>query len=228
MDAIEIAKFIDHTELKPDSPYGRYTELCREALKYEFQSVCVNSFYVPLVKHFLLGFGHTNKIKVCSVVGFPFGSSSLLSKVVEAGDASANGADEIDVVINIGALKTQAYKRVQDELRSLRDIVKDKTLKVILEVGLLSSEEVKAACDICIETKCNYVKTSTGVNVKLTGEDTIGHVKLLKDCVQGTSVKVKASGGIKTLETVKTLLSLGVDRIGTSSSVKIMNELRGE
>jgi deoxyribose-phosphate aldolase len=225
---MDISKFIDHTELKPESPYSRYTELCREALEYQFASVCVNSFYVPLVSSYLKGFGHTGSVKVCSVVGFPFGASSLISKTVEVTDAIANGATEIDTVINIGALKSGASKRVKEELWTLRDVTKDKVLKVILEVGLLTDDEIKLACDLCIETNCNFVKTSTGFNIKLPIEKTKYYVSLLKSQTEQTSVKVKASGGIRTLSDLRLMLEVGADRIGTSNSVTIMKELELE
>jgi deoxyribose-phosphate aldolase len=194
-----IANYIDHTLLKPDSEYGRYTELCREAQEYGFHSVCVNPFYVPLVTS-LLKEGNLKGIKVCAVNGFPFGAHSTITKVLEASDAISNGATEIDTVINIGALKSNNLGRLKSELWALRDITRNRELKVILEVGLLTETEVKRACELCIETHCDFVKTSTGFNIKNTAEDTIRHSKLLLDCVKGTEVKVKASSGIKELQ----------------------------
>jgi len=223
-----ISEFIDHTLLKPDSVYGDYTNLCREAIEYKFYSVCVNSFYVPLVSRFLRDIEHDHKVKVCSVVGFPLGLSSIISKLTETNDAISNGATEIDVVVNISALKSGDYKRVKDELRVLKDLTKENILKVILEVGLLTEEQIKIGCELCIETNVDFVKTSTGFNVKLPIEETAQHVKLIKEFLKGSNLKIKASGGIKTLSDVQLMLQSGADRIGTSNSVSIMKELEGE
>ena len=220
----ELASRIDHTLLKPEAVFGDYTQLVRDAIKNKFFSVCVPSFYVNLAKHQV----HQSGVKVCSVIGFPFGNSSIESKIEEARQAIKDGADELDIVVNIGAVKSHDFKRVRDELIQVRKVTMGKILKVILETGLLDINDMSSSCNICIETEVDFVKTSTGVNVKLPPSTTSEHVARLKQFVQDTPVQVKASGGIKTLADVRLMLDAGADRIGTSSGVNILEELRGE
>lgn len=217
----EIAQYIDHTLLKPDASFEAYLQLCQEADQYHFHSVCVSSSWVPFIKKHLKG-----PSKICSAIGFPHGNNSTLSKLIEAGNALSNGATEIDTVLNIGALKSKDYDSIKTELNALKDLLQKNILKVILEVGLLTDEEVKKACELCIESKCDFVKTSTGFNHIHSEQDTINHAKLLLQNVQGTPVKVKASSFIRTLVGVQELIRLGVARIGCSKSVQIVNNLQ--
>lgn len=219
-----VASIIDHTLLDPAAPLGRYTELCREATKFKFASVCVNSTFVPLVYNILKQHPE-NHIATCSVVGFPFGSGSLESKVAEVNQIAIDGCNELDLVIPIYAVKSHDWHHVRKEIKAIRDEAPGHILKVILEVGLLTDDEIKYSTDICIEQNCDFVKTSTGVNVKIPIEKTTAYVQMLKNLVKGTNVKVKASGGIKTLEHCNLVIAAGADRIGTSNGVSIMQEI---
>jgi deoxyribose-phosphate aldolase len=224
---LEINRLIDHTELRPEQPFGRYTELCREAIFYKFSSVCINSFFIPLVYNILKNHPE-NGINVCSVIGFPFGTNDINSKCVEVHQAVGYGASELDVVVNISAVKTGDYKRVEDELSMLREASQGKVLKLILEVGVLTTYEIQRISEIAIALNYNYLKTSTGVNVKLPFEETLKYSKILVELTKNTALFVKASGGIKTLDQCRQLIDCGVKRIGTSNGVAIMQELQGE
>ena len=219
-----IASCIDHTELSPSAPFGRYTELTREAIANKFHSVCVNPFFIKLVSNLLKS--HP-EIAVCSVISFPFGLEDILSKCEEVDHALVHGATELDLVANISSLKSGDFKRYEDELRSIREESQGHVLKIILEVGLLTDTEIQKASEIAIKLNYNFLKTSTGVNIKLSFEETLKYSKMLVDLAEGSSTLVKASGGIKTLDQCRQLIDVGVKRIGTSSGVKIMEEFNG-
>jgi deoxyribose-phosphate aldolase len=229
---MDLAKVIDHTELQPNKPLGRYTELVREAIFHKFHSVCVSSFHTPLVANLLHSYVHTDmnlNIAVATTIGFPLGTSSIQAKVAEMQQAFNDGATEFDFVMNLSAARTGDWKRVKDEFVVLRNAIPttDKfhpILKCILEVGLLSDEEIKRACDIIVANKIDFCKTSTGFLAKLEPKQTARYVKLMADQVKGTGVLVKASGGIKTLNDVNLMLENGANRIGTSNGVSIMLE----
>ena len=218
----EMARFIDHTLLKPDSTRDDINHLCQEAIRFNFYSVCVNPIYVSLASKILQG----SDVKVCSVVGFPFGSNVPEVKAFEAEKAILDGANEIDMVINLGALKSGNLEKVRKDIQGVvnkaKDVQKDVKIKVIIETGLLSEKEKIIACKIVKESGADFVKTSTGINS--TGA-TIEDVKLLRKSV-GAELGVKASGGIRSYETAKNLITAGASRLGTSSGSKIINEIK--
>jgi deoxyribose-phosphate aldolase len=229
---MDIASIIDHTELQPNKPLGRYTELVREAIFHKFHSVCVSSFHTPLVANLLHSYVHTDmnlNIIVATTIGFPLGTSSIQAKIAEMKQAFNDGATEFDFCVNTGLIKTGEWKHTKDEFIALRNAIPstDKfhpVLKVILEVGLLEDDEIKRACDIAVASKIDFVKTSTGFLAKLEPKQTARYVKLMSDQVKGSGVLVKASGGIKTLNDVNLMLENGANRIGTSNGVSIMLE----
>lgn len=231
---MDIAKIIDYTLVKPQEPLGSYTELCRNAIRYKINTVCVNSFHVPLVSNLLHSYIHTDMnldIKIASTIGFPFGTSSIESKVEEMKQAFNDGATEFDFVLNLSAAKTHDWLRIQHEFESLRKTIPTwlnyfhPTLKVILEVGMLTDDEIKKASELAIETGMDFLKTSTGINVELAPIKTAEYVKMLKDFSKGSKIKVKASGYIKTLQDFNMMLEAGADRIGVSRAVQILDEL---
>lgn len=233
---MEINKYIDHTLLKPEFPLGMYSEAVRDAIKYQFHSICVNSFHVPLVSNLLHSYVHTDMnidIKVASVVGFPHGISNIDSKVAEMQRAFNDGATEFDFVINLSAVKTGDWLRVKKELITLRNAIPtaltfQPILKCIFEVCHLTDDEIKKCCDLAIECNLDFIKTSTGFAKQLAPEETARYVKLMADCVKGSTVQVKASGWIRTLADVRMMLNAGATRVGSSGSVKIMQELKKE
>lgn len=216
---IEINKFIDHTLLKATATEADIIELCKEAREYDFFSVCVNSGYVPLAKKEL----SNSNVKVCTVVGFPLGAMSTEAKVFEAKQALKEGAEEIDMVINIGELKSKNLKKVEDEIAAIKNAIGDKVLKVIIETCYLTPQEIVIASELAVKAKADYVKTSTGFG---TDGAKMENIKLMKGAVNG-SAKIKASGGIKNLDTALSYIEAGVERIGTSSGVSIVKELKG-
>lgn len=220
----QLAKLIDHTLLKSDTTEDSIKQLCKEAKEFKFCSVCVNPTYVSLASSIL----NKTEVKVCSVIGFPLGASMPEVKALEAEIAINNGANEIDMVMNIGALKSQNYELVKKDISKVivraRASQKDIVIKVILETGLLTKHEKEIACKFIKATGANFVKTSTGFNAPGV---TIYDIKLLKKCV-GPNIKVKASGGIRTYLKAIKLINAGVDRIGTSSGVKIMEQYSNE
>lgn len=210
-------RFIDHTLLKADTTIIQLKKLCEESIKYDFYSVCVNPVNVKIAKNFLEG----SHIKVCSVVGFPLGANSIFVKEVECKEAIKNGADEIDLVINIGKIKEFDFDYLANEVTRIRKICKKKALKVIIETCYLTQKEIERICLLLVECKVDFIKTSTGFG---PSGATVEDVKLIKQII-GNKAFVKASGGIKDLQTFKTYLDLGVKRIGTSNGIKILNEL---
>ena len=211
-------KYFDHTLLKPEATPEQIDALCREAISADFYSVCVNSCYVPQVSKALSG----SDVKTCSVVGFPLGACSTEVKSFETKYACENGASEVDMVINVGMLKSMNYEFVQNDIA---EVVKaahsfDALVKVIIETFLLSDDEIVKACELAEAAGADFVKTSTGFN---SGGAKVSDVRLMKKTV-GDRLRVKASGGIRDLKTVEAMIEAGADRIGASAGVKIMEE----
>ena len=213
---MNIAKYIDHTNLKAYASKEDIIKLCDEARRYNFYAVCVNPYRVKLAKEQLQG---TN-IKVATVIGFPLGATPTEVKVFEAKKALEDGADEVDMVINIGALKDKAYKYVRNDIAEVVRIAHEKgaIVKVIIETCYLSDNEKEIACKLAMEAGADFVKTSTGFG---TGGATIEDVKLMRKVV-GDKLGVKAAGGIRTYEEALAMINAGANRIGTSSGVKII------
>lgn len=211
-----LARKIDHTLLKPEATEDEVRELCAEAKKYDFASVCINPGYVSLCSELLKG----TSVKVCTVIGFPLGATTTETKRFEAEQAIANGAEEVDMVINIGRLKQGDYDYVFHDVNQVVLAAKkhEAVCKVILETALLTDEEKIKACIICKHAGADFVKTSTGFS---KGGATAGDVALMKYVV-GSSVGVKASGGIRSREDAEKMVASGADRIGASASVKIV------
>lgn len=217
MEHKDIYKMIDHTLLKQDATSEEIKKLCKEALEYNFASVCVNPTNVELAAKILNG----SLVKVCTVIGFPLGANTTKIKVLEVKDAVENGATEVDMVINIGRLKDKDYDYVKKDIEAVVNEVKGKALiKVIIETCLLTDEEKVIACKLASEAKADFVKTSTGFS---TGGATPFDVKLMRETV-GENMGVKASGGIRTSEDAKELIKNGANRIGASASIKICTE----
>lgn len=213
---MEIARKIDHTLLKPEATPDEIKTLCEEARKYHFASVCVNPGHVKLCGSLLKG----TDVKVCTVIGFPLGATTTEVKRFEAEQAIQNGATELDMVISVGQLKQKNYEYVFNDVQQVAlTTKKDRViLKVILETALLNDEEKVKACLICKNAGANFVKTSTGFS---KGGATVGDIALMKYTV-GSTVGVKASGGIRSKEDAEAMIASGADRIGASASVKIV------
>lgn len=217
---MELNKFIDHTLLKPTATTSDIINLCKEAIEHNFYSVCVNSCYVKLAKKEL----KNSDIKICSVVGFPLGAMSAKAKVFEAKRAIKDGADEIDMVINIGLLKSKKYRSVEKEIRAIKKSIQKKVLKVILETCYLSEEEIVKASKLALKAKADFIKTSTGFGSRGAS---IEDIKLMKS-VAGDKMKIKASGGIKDGKTAMEFIELGVGRLGTSSGIALVSNKKSE
>ena len=211
---MDFAKIIDHTMLKADSTRETIQRYCAEAKQYGFASVCVNSCHAALVARELKGTG----INTCCVVGFPLGAMITEAKAFEAKAAVAAGADEVDMVINIGAIKDQDMAFVEQDIKAVVEAAKPAIVKVIIETCLLTDEEKTAACEASVRAGAAFVKTSTGFS---TGGATAHDVALMKQAVKGQA-KVKASGGIRTPEFTAELVEAGADRIGAGDGVKLM------
>ena len=212
---MELNQFIDHTLLKPTATADQIEVLCQEALTYDFFSVCVNSCYVSQAKELLK---NTN-IKICTVVGFPLGAMSTVAKVQETKQALADGAHEIDMVINLGFLRGGVFDAVRNDIQSVKTIMPDQTLKIILETCYLTEDEIVKASELAIEAGADFIKTSTGFG---TGGATTHAVKLMKKAIANRKVGIKASGGIRDTETALQYINLGVQRIGTSNGINIV------
>lgn len=210
---MKIASMIDHTILAAGATADQIGKLCREAVEYGFASVCVNSCRVPQARALLAD----SSVKVCTVVGFPLGAMSTKAKAYEAAAAVEDGADEVDMVINIGYVKDGAWDSVLDDIKAVRKACGDKVLKVILETCLLTDDEIVRACRTAVEAGADFVKTSTGFS---TGGATEEAVRLMRKTV-GPDVGVKASGGIRNLETALRMFEAGASRLGCSSGVAI-------
>lgn len=207
-------KYIDHTNLKPFAQAQDIEKLCNEAVKYNFASVCINPYNIPLAKKLLKG----SDVKVCTVIGFPLGANTTAIKVAETENAYELGCDEFDMVINVGALKDNMDDYVKNEISAVVKAAKGKTVKVIIETGLLTDEEKVRAVKLSCEAGAHFVKTCTGFSA---GVATCEDVSLMKKNVTG-NVKVKASAGIKTKESALALIEAGADRLGTSAGAAIM------
>ncbi len=214
---MQLERYIDHTLLKPTATASDIKKLCEEAKAHNFYAVCVNGCHTDLAKREL----EYSKIKLAIVVGFPLGAMSTEAKTFEAMEGVKNGADEIDMVINIGWLKSGEYSLVRNEISQIKKAIGDKVLKVIIETCYLTTEEKQRACQLAVEAKADFVKTSTGFG---TGGATFEDVELMKGIV-GDKAKIKASGGIKDRKTALRYIELGAFRLGTSSGISIITEI---
>lgn len=211
---MNLAKLIDHTILKPIAQRADIERVCAEARKYGFCSVCINPVWVAYAKQLLKG----SDVKVCTVIGFPLGANTSAVKAYETKDALNNGADEIDMVINIGALKDKDYDTVLADIQAVRKECQGHTLKVIIETSQLTDEEKVKACEISAQAGADFVKTSTGFT---GGGATAADVALMKKSIPA-HMQVKASGGVRTREDFDAMTAAGATRIGASSGVKIV------
>ena len=209
-------KMIDHTVLKADTPLETVKRICDEAMEYGFASVCINPCHVAYCADYL----KDSDVNVCTVIGFPLGANTSAVKAFETKDAIANGADEIDMVMNIGALKDKNYDLVRNDVKAVVEAANGTLVKVILETCLLTEDEIKKACELCVEAKSDYVKTSTGFS---TRGATIEDVQIMKAAVQGKA-KVKAAGGVRTHEDMVKIVEAGADRIGTSAGCSLVDK----
>lgn len=220
MDAKTLAQYIDHTMLKPDAPSSAYDQLCSEAIQYHFKSVCVNSSWVPYVAKRLQG----TKVQVCSVVGFPLGAMTSRSKAFETREAIEMGADEIDMVLAIGKMKSGEYSYVEQDILAVRRATRSTTvLKVIIETSMLTQEEKVIACQIAKRAGADFVKTSTGFG---GGGATVEDIALMRSVV-GKEMGVKASGGVRDHDKAMAVIGAGATRIGAVSSVAIVTGKQG-
>lgn len=207
-------KLFDHTILKAEATRKDVKRVCDEAMAYSFCSVCVNSYYVPYVANLL----HGSDVKICSVVGFPLGAMSTRAKALEAKIAVMDGADEIDMVINVGALKDRDYSVVLEDIKAVKEACGEHILKVIIETCLLTDDEKVKACELAKEAGADFVKTSTGFS---TAGAKVEDVRLMRETV-GPDMGVKASGGIHDKEFAKELVDAGANRLGTSATIEIV------
>ncbi|GED72834.1 deoxyribose-phosphate aldolase [Brevibacillus reuszeri] len=211
---MKMNKYIDHTLLKPEATQAMIDKLCAEAKEHDFASVCVNPYWVKRSAELLAG----TDVKVCTVIGFPLGASTSEVKAAETSDAIRNGATEVDMVLNVGALKSGDLETVKADVAAVKKAAGDVLLKVILETGLLTDEEKETACKLCVEAGADYVKTSTGFG---PGGATVEDIALMRKTV-GADVGVKASGGVRDGEAALAMIEAGASRIGTSSGVSIV------
>lgn len=209
-------KYIDHTLLKAFATHEQIKTLCEEAKQYDFASVCVNPSFVSYCAKELEG----SDVMVCTVVGFPLGATTSETKAFETKQAIANGASEVDMVLNVGAVKEGNYDYVIADIEAVVAAAEGKCVKVILETCLLTDEEIVKACECCVKAKATFVKTSTGFS---TAGANPRVVKIMKEAVHG-QCKVKAAGGVKCFADMEEMIAAGADRIGTSSGVKLMNK----
>ena len=202
-------KYVDYTCLKADATLRDIEKLCSEAIKFHCASVCVNPYYVPLAAGLL----KDSTVDITAVVGFPLGANTTRVKVLEAIEAIEDGANEIDLVINIGALKNKDYEYIKEEIEEVRDSIDGKTLKVIVETCYLNESELKKMVEICNETFVSFIKTSTGYGTRGVSLEDIDNINKYKE----EFLEIKASGGIKDIETINALLDRGVTRLGMSN-----------
>ncbi|MBE6542395.1 MAG: deoxyribose-phosphate aldolase [Ruminococcaceae bacterium] len=211
----KLSKYVDHTNLKPFATRADIEKLCADAKEWDFASVCVNPCNITLAKELLAG----TDVEVCTVIGFPLGQNTTAMKVAETEEAYALGCDEFDMVINVGRLKDGCQDYVRDEIAAVVKAARGKTVKVIIETGLLTDEEKAIATKLSCEAGANYVKTCSGVSA---GVATVEDLKIMKANITG-DVKLKASSGIRTYEDAKALIDAGAERLGTSSGIAIIN-----
>ena len=212
---MKLSKYIDHTLLKADATKAQIAKLCAEAKENDFASVCVNSCYVAYCKGLL----KDTDVKVCTVIGFPLGAMDSVSKAYETKEALGNGADEFDMVINIGALKEGNTDYVTDDIAAVVNAAQGKTVKVIIETCLLTDEEKVQACKCAVAAGATFVKTSTGFSTAGANEH---DVRLMAEAVKGTGLLVKAAGGIRTYEDAKKMIEAGASRLGCSAGIAII------
>lgn len=217
---MELNKYIDHTKLGANVSKAQIDQLIEEAKTYHFKSVCVNPIWVKYASHQL----KKTDVLVCTVIGFPHGTHHHLVKAYETLEAINDGADEIDMVINVQALKSKDYHTVLQEVKGVVENADGKCVKVIIETCYLTEEEIVKACEIAVQAKATFVKTSTGFG---TNGATVEHVALMKKTV-GNNAKVKASGGVRTFDDATKMIEAGASRIGTSNGVDIVNKRRKE
>ncbi|MDA0176852.1 deoxyribose-phosphate aldolase [Mesoflavibacter profundi] len=214
-------KYIDHTLLKATATEQDIINLCNEAKTHHFFSVCVNSCYVSLAKAEL----ENSNVKVCSVIGFPLGAMSTKAKVEETKQALKDGADEIDMVLNIGFLKSKNFDGVWKDIEAVKKVMPHNTLKVILETCYLEEIEIIKASELAINSGADFIKTSTGFG---TSGATLNDIKLMKSVIKKCNVKIKASGGIRDTKTAKAYIEAGAERIGTSNGIAIVTGQKAE
>ncbi|MFR7349240.1 deoxyribose-phosphate aldolase [Peptoniphilus sp.] len=217
---MNLNKMIDHTLLKPEATKEMIENLCREAKEFDFKSVCVNPYWVSTAYEEL----RDSDVLVCTVVGFPLGATTKETKFFETDFAVQEGADEIDMVINVGALKSKQYDVVLEDIKSVVQAANGRTVKVIIETCLLTDEEKVKACELSKEAGANFVKTSTGFS---TAGANVEDVELMKSIV-GDALEVKASGGIRDLDTALKMIEAGATRLGVSAGVQIMKEYKSK
>ncbi len=210
-----INSYIDHTLLKPTATIEDIRSLCEEAMKNEFYAVCVNGHYVQKCEEFLRG----SEVKICSVIGFPLGSNTTRTKMFEAEGAIANGAEEIDMVINLGLFKSDQLTLVENEIATIKNLIGKNILKVIIETCYLSPQEITIASRIVESAGADFVKTSTGFGPKGASLEVVSEIKKSIS----SKMQIKASGGLRDFITAKAFIDLGVTRIGTSSGIAILN-----
>lgn len=215
MDIQDILARVDHTLLKQDATWEQIKEICDDGIKYGTASVCIPASFVERAADYADG-----GVKICTVIGFPLGYSTTTAKMFETSDALENGADEIDMVINIGRLKEKEYDEIRDEIVALKSLCGDRVLKVIIETCLLTDEEKRIMCRIVGEAGADYIKTSTGFS---TGGATREDIALFKANVS-PETKIKAAGGIRSIEDAQDFIALGADRLGTSAIVRIVKQ----
>jgi deoxyribose-phosphate aldolase len=211
---MNLKDYIEHTLLKPDATHNQVEAHLEQALQYQFKGVCLNSYWVPLARTFL-----PNTIQLVSVVGFPLGANLTQAKTSEAEFAVASGADEIDMVLNIGALKSGNLRLVTDDIASVKKAISSKILKVIIETGLLTLEEKITAIQLVRDSGADYIKTCTGFS---PGQATVEDIELMKVHIGNSPLQIKASGGIRTAQQAISLIEAGAKRLGTSQGVQIL------
>ncbi len=211
---MELNRYIDHTVLKATTTTEDIIKLCAEAREFNFYSVCVNGCYVDLAQKELKG----SEVNIAAVIGFPLGAMSSEAKVLESKDCITKGATEIDMVMNIGYMKSGMFQQIEDEIKGIKQAIGNSVLKVILETCYLTKEEIKKACELSLAAGADFVKTSTGFG---TDGATFEDVELMKSVVDG-KVQIKASGGVRDIETAIKYIEMGVTRLGTSSGVLLM------
>ena len=218
MEIKDILAKCDHTLLAPESTWDEIRQICDDGMRYETASVCIPPSFIPQAKAYV-----GDKLKLCTVIGFPNGYNTTAVKIFETRDAVSNGADEIDMVINIGNLKEKKYDAIVEEIRSIKEACQGKLLKVIIETCLLTDEEIMKMSELVVEAGADYIKTSTGFSKEGA---TFHAVELMKKGV-GDKAKVKAAGGISSIEDAEKFIALGADRLGTSRIVKIVKAGEG-
>lgn len=214
MNKQDILKKVDHTILSQTAKWEDVKKICDEGIKYNVASVCIPPCYVEEAKKYV-----GDKLKICTVIGFPNGYNTTNVKVYETLSAIESGADEIDMVINIGYLKDKRYNDIENEIKSIKNVCGNKVLKVIIETCLLTDEEKIKMCEIVDKSGADYIKTSTGFS---TSGATFEDIKIFKESLKGSNLKIKAAGGVKSFEDAEEFIKLGADRLGTSRLVKLM------